>query len=98
MRSCQWSLENSQTLVRVGVAIAAFGLMGASAQAQKAYYQGKTVLDPQFHKEYKKFTADEPTPLMPENHEQAINEIPRETEVVEIFKQIIGAGPLPSRR
>jgi len=49
-------------------------------------------------KEYKKFTADEPTPLMPENHEQAISEIPRETEVVEIFKQIIGAGPLPSRR
>jgi len=73
-------------------------LDGASAQAQKAYYQGKTVLDPQFHKEYKKFTADEPTPLMAENHEQAINEIPRETEVVEIFKQIIRAGPLPSRR
>ena len=35
---------------------------------------------------------------VPENHERAIQEIPREPEVVEIFKQIIGAGPLPPRR
>jgi tripartite-type tricarboxylate transporter receptor subunit TctC len=58
----------------------------------------KTYQDPEFHKEYKKFTADDPTPLLPENHEKAIEEIPREPEVVEIFKQIIGAGPLPPRR
>jgi tripartite-type tricarboxylate transporter receptor subunit TctC len=57
----------------------------------------KTYEDPQFHKEYKKFTADEPTPLLPENHEKAIQEIPQEPEVIGIFKQVIGAGPLPSR-
>jgi tripartite-type tricarboxylate transporter receptor subunit TctC len=56
-----------------------------------------TYEDPQFHKEYKKFTADEPTPLLPENHEKAIQEIPQEPEVIGIFKQVIGAGPLPSR-
>jgi tripartite-type tricarboxylate transporter receptor subunit TctC len=57
----------------------------------------KTYQDPEFHKEYKKFTADEPTPLLPEDHERAIKEIPREREPIEIFKQLIGAGPLPPR-
>jgi len=57
----------------------------------------KTYEDPQFHKGYKKFTADEPTPLLPENHDKAIQEIPQEPEVIGIFKQFIGAGPLPSR-
>jgi len=57
----------------------------------------KTYQDPEFHKEYKKLTADDPTPLMPEEHERAIREIPRDPEVVEIFKQLVGAGPLPPR-
>jgi len=57
----------------------------------------RTYQDPEFHKEYKKFTADEPTPLMPEDHEQAIREIPRDAEVIEIFKRLIGAGALPPR-
>jgi tripartite-type tricarboxylate transporter receptor subunit TctC len=55
----------------------------------------KTYKDPEFHKEYKKLTADDPTPLMPEAHERTIREIPRDPEVVGIFKQIMGAGPLP---
>jgi tripartite-type tricarboxylate transporter receptor subunit TctC len=57
----------------------------------------KTYNDPEFHKEYKKLTADDPTPLMPDAHEKAIREIPRDPEVIVIFKQIAGAGPLPSR-
>lgn len=57
----------------------------------------KTYRDPEFHKEYKKLTADDPTPLMPEAHEKAIKDIPREPEVIELFKKIVGAGPLPPR-
>ena len=57
-----------------------------------------TYSDPEFQKEYKKLTGDEPSPLMPENHEAAIREIPRDPEVIEIFNQLVGAGPLPSRR
>jgi tripartite-type tricarboxylate transporter receptor subunit TctC len=57
----------------------------------------KTYKDPEFHKEYKKLTADDPTPLMPEAHEKAIREIPRDPEVIEIFKKLVGAGPLPPR-
>jgi tripartite-type tricarboxylate transporter receptor subunit TctC len=55
----------------------------------------KTYKDPEFHKEYRKFTADDPTPLMPETHEKTIREIPRDLEVSELFKKLMGAGPLP---
>jgi tripartite-type tricarboxylate transporter receptor subunit TctC len=55
----------------------------------------KTYRDPEFHKEHKKLTGEEPTPLMPEDHERAIKEIPREREVIELFKKLAGAGPLP---
>jgi hypothetical protein len=55
----------------------------------------KVYKDPEFHKEYKKLTADDATPLMPEAHEKVIREIPRDPEIVEIFKKLVGAGPLP---
>jgi hypothetical protein len=57
----------------------------------------KTYKDPEFHKEYKKFTADDPTPLLPEAHERVIKEIPRDLEVAGIFKKLMGADPLPAR-
>ena len=57
----------------------------------------KTYRDPEFHKEYKKFTADDPTPLLPEAHERVIREIPRDPEVGQLYKKIMGAEPLPSR-
>jgi tripartite-type tricarboxylate transporter receptor subunit TctC len=57
----------------------------------------KTYRDPEFHKEYKKLTADDATPLMPEAHAKVIREIPRDREVSEIFKKLVGAGPLPQR-
>jgi tripartite-type tricarboxylate transporter receptor subunit TctC len=57
----------------------------------------KTYQDPEFFKEYKRMTGDEPTPLLPEAHEKAVREIPREPEVIEVFKKLVGAGPLPTR-
>ena len=57
----------------------------------------KTYKDPEFHKEYKKFTADDPTPLLPEAHERVIREIPRDPEVGQLYKKIMGADHLPSR-
>lgn len=57
----------------------------------------KTYKDAEVHKEYKKLTADDPTPLMPEAHARVIKEVPRDPEVVEVFKKLIGAGPLPPR-
>lgn len=57
----------------------------------------KAFQDPEFFREYKKLTGDEPTPLLPELHDKAIREIPREREVVDVFKKLVGAGPLPAR-
>jgi tripartite-type tricarboxylate transporter receptor subunit TctC len=56
----------------------------------------KAYRDPEFHKEYKKLTTDDATPLMPEEQEKAIREIPRDPETAEIFKKLVGAGSLPS--
>ncbi|HXV78657.1 MAG TPA: hypothetical protein VEG60_02150 [Candidatus Binatia bacterium] len=55
----------------------------------------KAYLDPAFQKEYKKLVGNDPSPLLPEDHEKTIKEIPREPEVIELFKKIAGAGPLP---
>lgn len=57
----------------------------------------KAFQDPEFLKEYRKMTGDDATPLLPENHEKAIRDIPRDKEVIEVFKQLVGAGPLPKR-
>jgi tripartite-type tricarboxylate transporter receptor subunit TctC len=57
----------------------------------------KTYLDPAFQKEYKKIVGSDPSPLLPEDHEKVIREIPREPEVIELFKKIAGAEPLPAR-
>jgi putative tricarboxylic transport membrane protein len=57
----------------------------------------KTFKDPTFHNEYKKHTGDEATPLMADEMEKAVKELPRDREIVELFKRIAGGGPLPPR-
>ncbi|HWP60371.1 MAG TPA: hypothetical protein VNL14_20920 [Candidatus Acidoferrales bacterium] len=57
----------------------------------------KTFNDPAFHSEYKKFTGDDPTPISGEEVEKAVRELPRDLEIVELFKKISGGGPLPPR-
>jgi tripartite-type tricarboxylate transporter receptor subunit TctC len=57
----------------------------------------KTFHDPAFHKEFSKLTGDTPSPLMPEVLDKAIKEIPRDSEIVELFNKIAGDGRLPAR-
>lgn len=57
----------------------------------------KTFNDPEFRKEFKKLTGDDPTPLMPEAHNKAIKELSRDLEVVELLKKIASGDPLPPR-
>ncbi|HWP56368.1 MAG TPA: hypothetical protein VNL14_00610 [Candidatus Acidoferrales bacterium] len=56
----------------------------------------KAFNDPDFHKEYKKLVGDSPSPLAAERVQQAIQGLPRDPSVVETFKQVSGAGPLPA--
>jgi tripartite-type tricarboxylate transporter receptor subunit TctC len=56
-----------------------------------------TYADPEFIKSYKKLVGEDATPMTPEEQEKSIKEIPREREVIELFKRITGPDALPSR-
>ena len=57
----------------------------------------KTFRDPAFLKEFKKLSADDATPLLPEAQEKAIKDIPRDTDVIALFNRIAGSESLPAR-
>ena len=57
----------------------------------------KAFKDPEFHKEFKKLMANDPTPLTGEEMETAIRELPRDPEIVELYKKMTDHGPLPPR-
>ncbi|MGH7828385.1 MAG: Bug family tripartite tricarboxylate transporter substrate binding protein [Candidatus Binatia bacterium] len=57
----------------------------------------KTFNDPEFPKEYKKLTGDDASPLMPEDMEKALKDLPRDPETVALFQKLNAAGPLPAR-
>jgi hypothetical protein len=58
----------------------------------------KTFADPQFHQEYQKRTGEEPTPLAPEAFEKLVADLPRDAEVIKLFRTIAGPDPLPTRQ
>jgi tripartite-type tricarboxylate transporter receptor subunit TctC len=57
----------------------------------------KMFSDPDFHRDYKKLVGEEPTPLLGEEMERAVKELPRDPEIIELFKKLNAAGPLPAR-
>jgi hypothetical protein len=57
----------------------------------------KTFKDPAFLREFKKLSADDATPLLPDAQEKAIKDIPRDTEIVALFNKLAGNEPLPPR-
>jgi hypothetical protein len=57
----------------------------------------KALKDADFHREYKKLTGEEPDPLMPEEMEKAIREMPRDAEVIDLLKKLSSEGSLPAR-
>lgn len=57
-----------------------------------------TYKDRQFHEQYKKVLGLPPTPLMPEAQQKLVASLPRDNEVIAIFKAISGIDPLPPRK
>lgn len=57
----------------------------------------KTLSDPEFSKEYQKLSGEEASPLAAEALEKVIRELPRDANVVELFKKLAGAEPMPAR-
>jgi tripartite-type tricarboxylate transporter receptor subunit TctC len=58
---------------------------------------GRIFKDPEFHKDYKKLTGEDPTPLTSAALMKTIRETPRDPETAEFFKKFAGPGPLPQR-
>ena len=57
----------------------------------------KTFKDPGFQQDFKKLMGREPTPLTGEEVEKAVKELPRDAEVIALYKKLAEAGPLPPR-
>jgi tripartite-type tricarboxylate transporter receptor subunit TctC len=57
----------------------------------------KAFADPEFPQEYTKLMGDGPNPLGGEELEKVIKELPRDKEVVGLYKKLAGADPLPAR-
>jgi tripartite-type tricarboxylate transporter receptor subunit TctC len=53
--------------------------------------------DPLFHREYKKLSGDDATPVMPEECDRALADLPRDNSSVELFKRFVGTEALPTR-
>lgn len=57
----------------------------------------KTFNDPEFHKEYRKVAGEEASSLTAEELEKVIKELPRDPEVISLYKELAGAAPMPPR-
>jgi tripartite-type tricarboxylate transporter receptor subunit TctC len=57
----------------------------------------KAFKDPGFSQEFKKLMGSEPSPLTGEEVERSIRELPRDPEVIGLYKKMAEAGPLPAR-
>lgn len=53
--------------------------------------------DREFIAEYQKLTGEAASPLLPDAHEKAIRELPREPEIIELYKMLGSSQPLPPR-
>jgi tripartite-type tricarboxylate transporter receptor subunit TctC len=57
----------------------------------------KAFRDPGFVKDFKRLTGSDPSPLSGAEVEEAIRKMPREPEVIALYKKLADAGPLPPR-
>jgi hypothetical protein len=77
-----------------------FAPKGILEPALRALKEGfdKLWKDTEFLKEYERVTGEPADPITGEEIEQALAQIPKDPKVVEIYNQLIGAGPLPPTR
>jgi tripartite-type tricarboxylate transporter receptor subunit TctC len=57
----------------------------------------KALADPEYAKAYEKLTSEPAMPITPDEFEKLLRELPREAELVDLFKRFAGPGPLPPR-
>jgi tripartite-type tricarboxylate transporter receptor subunit TctC len=57
----------------------------------------RALADPEYVKAYEKLTSEPAMPLASEEFEKQLRELPREAELIDLFKKLSGPGPLPKR-
>lgn len=57
----------------------------------------KAFADPEYVKAYEKLTSEPAMPITPEEFEKQLRELPREAELIDLFKRFSGPGTLPVR-
>jgi tripartite-type tricarboxylate transporter receptor subunit TctC len=57
----------------------------------------KALSDPAFAPNFRKHVGEDPTPLMPEELQKVIQDVPRDPEVIALFNKIAGGERLPER-
>jgi tripartite-type tricarboxylate transporter receptor subunit TctC len=57
----------------------------------------KTYKDPGFQQDFKKLMGRDPSPLSGEELQKAVRELPRDAEVIALYKKFADAGALPPR-
>jgi tripartite-type tricarboxylate transporter receptor subunit TctC len=57
----------------------------------------KAFADPEYIKAYEKLTSEPAMPITWEEFETQLRELPREAEIIDLFKRLSGAAPLPAR-
>ena len=57
----------------------------------------KTFNDPAYQTEYKKLVGDDLAPVAAEEIEKAIKVLKPDPEMIDLYKKIVGAGPLPAQ-
>ena len=59
---------------------------------------GENIQRSGFPQRLQKLVGEEPTPLLGEEMERAIKELPRDPEIIDLFKKLNAAGALPARQ
>ena len=57
----------------------------------------KAFADPEYIKGYEKLTSEPAMPISWEEFETELREVPREAEIIDLFKKLAGPAPLPAR-
>ena len=57
----------------------------------------KTFADPEYIKGYEKLTSEPAMPINWEEFETELREVPREPEIIDLFKKLASPAPLPAR-
>jgi hypothetical protein len=57
----------------------------------------KAFADPEYVKAYEKLTSEPAMPITWEDFEVQLREVPREAEIIDLFKRLSSPAPLPAR-